>query len=150
MIPAQLATAPRIPDGSVQAVHLVRDPSASDPTGHSVALPTSLAWLFGAVLFLAIVMMIAAAALKRRREDPLERALRRLCGLLRLTRAERELLKSLAATKSGEHGQRSLHPAALLMSQSAFIRAAGQLDRAAASFGAIIELHRKVFEAPGG
>lgn len=148
MIMAQPGDAPRGTEDAIQPVRLVRDSFAGAHAGSAIP-QLSPPWLVGSALFLAMLTLLAAAWWRRCRVAPVERAFRRLCGLLRLTGAERELLRSLAAPRQGERESRALHPAALLLSQSAFIRAAAELDREGAPASVIAELHRKIFNASG-
>lgn len=147
MITAQLATSPGASGDAIQAVQLVRGASSGDRGGPSTNSRYSVPLFVGSVMISMVMMVLAIAWWRRRREDPTERAMRRLCGVLRLTRAERGLLRSLAAPRQGE--RRALHPAALLLSQSAFIRAAAESDRDGAPASVIAELHRKIFNASG-
>lgn len=83
-------------------------------------------WMAGAAI-LFVLAVLARAWVVRRREDPADRAFRSLARRLRLGSDQRTLVMRLAATSSASA---PVHPVALLLSQTAFLRAADHAARA--------------------
>lgn len=129
----------------IEAVHLVHGApdaasNAADPAGLLTTSPPVWPWVVAAIMLIALVALLFHRRSNGRGVDIPTRTFRRLSRRLRLSRAERELVASLAASSSSR-----AHPVALLLSQDAFIRCA---EGAAAASDAVADLHAKIFRVP--
>lgn len=108
--------------GLIQPATLVKgDTAPVTPTWRQVDPTMALGVAMGASLLIAVTMRLI---LKRRGTDPRERAFAVMARKLRLSRHERGTVRELADSVTGSEIEAKPTPAALLLSERAFLQSA--------------------------
>lgn len=132
--------------GTIQPSVLVKaDAAPVAPRWPQVTPGLALGLVIGVSLLIAVPLR---RHIQRSRMDPRELAFIRMARRLRLTRTERATLRQLAVALPGVEAEAKISPAALLLSERAFLKGAAQWigERDARErTDRVVTLQRKVF-----